>query len=87
MIQLSPTDVGLITAGAGKLFIEIADSMPAPPPTAGYFTRWLYGFMQKLASNGVKAEAVRNGSAVTLLPEPPKPLTEPHPSTPVQTGT
>lgn len=70
MIQLSPTDVGLIVGGAGKLFIEIADSMPAPDPGAGYFVRWFYGFMQKLASNGAKAEASRSGG--TLMVVPPK---------------
>lgn len=62
MIDLTPTDVGLIVAGAGKIFIEIADSMPQPDPGAGYFVRWFYGFMQKLASNGIKAEAVRTGT-------------------------
>lgn len=63
-MTLSNADVALIVAGAGKIFIEIADSMPAPAPNAGYFVRWLYGFMQKLASNGMKAEAIRTGAEV-----------------------
>ena len=66
MPNLTPTDVGLIVAGTGKIFIEIADSMPQPDPNAGYFVRWFYGFMQKLASNGMKAEAARAG-----VPLPP----------------
>lgn len=61
MPPLTPTDVGLIVAGAGKVFIEIADSMPQPEPNANYFVRWIYGFMQKLASNGIKAEAIQKG--------------------------
>ena len=64
--QLSRTDIGLIVAGAGKVFIEIADAMPQPDSGAGYFVRWFYAFMQKLASNGMKAEAAREG--VTLAP-------------------
>ena len=67
MIQLSPTDVGLIVGGAGKIFIEIADSMPDPGPKSGYFTRWAFGFLQKLASNGAKAEASRSGGSVMVV--------------------
>lgn len=67
LIQLSPTDVGLIVGGAGKIFIEVADSMPDPGPEAGYFTRWFYGLMQKLASNGAKAEAARSGGSVMVV--------------------
>jgi hypothetical protein len=63
-MALSSTDVGLIVGAAGKVFIEIADSMPAPEPGANYFVRWIYGFMQKLASNGLKAEAARTGTKV-----------------------
>lgn len=65
---LTNVDVGLIVAGAGKVFIEIADSMPDPGPGANYFVRWLYAFMQKLASNGAKAEASRSGAVVTIVP-------------------
>lgn len=67
MIQISPTEAGLIVGTAGKIFIEIADSMPDPGPDAGYFTRWIYGFMQKLASNGAKAEAARSGGSVMVV--------------------
>lgn len=56
----------LSTAGTGKVFIEVADSMPDPGPTANYFVRWLYAFMQKLASNGPKAEASRTGGTVSV---------------------
>jgi hypothetical protein len=66
---LTNVDVGLIVAGAGKVFIEIADSMPDPGPQANYFTRWLYAFMQKLASNGLKAEASRMGGKVEIVPK------------------
>ena len=59
MTGLTPTDVGLIVAGAGKLLIEIADSMPALSTEAGYKTRWAYSFLQRVASNGAKAEAAR----------------------------
>lgn len=69
MIQLSNTDVGLIVTVGGKLFIEIADSMPDPGPSANYFTRWLFGFMQKLASNGLKAEAARSGGVLAVVPQ------------------
>jgi len=65
--NLSRTDVALIVGGAGKIFIEIADSMPPPDPKAGYLVRWAYGFCQKLASNGMKAEAVRGGGSVLLV--------------------
>lgn len=66
--NLTNVDVGLLVAGAGKVFIEIADSMPDPGPGANYFTRWLYAFMQKLASNGAKAEASRSGETVKIVP-------------------
>lgn len=56
----------LTTAGVGKVFIEIADSMPDPGPEANYFIRWFYAFMQKLASNGMKAEASRTGGKVVI---------------------
>ena len=74
---LSSTDTALIVAGAGKVFIELSDSMPDPGPNANYFVRWLFGFMQKLASNGAKAEAARTGGKVMVetqakpLPLPP----------------
>jgi hypothetical protein len=58
--MLTPADTALIVAGAGKVFIEIADSMPPPEPGAGYFTRWVYGFMQRLASNSTKAASMQN---------------------------
>ena len=56
----------LSTAGVGKVFIEFADSMPDPGPEANYFIRWFYAFMQKLASNGMKAEASRTGGKVVI---------------------
>jgi hypothetical protein len=56
----------LSTAGAGKVFIEVADSMPDPGPNANYFVRWFYAFMQKLASNSTKAEAARSGGKVVI---------------------
>jgi hypothetical protein len=56
----------LTTAGVGKVFIEIADSMPDPGPEANYFIQWFYAFMQKLASNGMKAEASRTGGKVVI---------------------
>ena len=68
--SLTSADTALIVAGAGKVFIEIADSMPDPGPNAGYFARWFYGLMQKLASNGAKAEAARTGGHVTVEPKP-----------------
>ena len=71
--NLSSTDVGLIVAGTGKIFIEIADSMPMPDADAGYFTRWFYAFMQKLASNGMKAEAARSGGSITVNPPKAEP--------------
>ena len=67
MVQLSKTDVGLIIGAAGKIFIEIADSMPQPPADAGYFSRWFYAFVQKLASNGANAEAIRSGGSVMVV--------------------
>ena len=67
MLELSRADVGLIVAGAGKLFIEVADSMPQPGSDAGYLVRWIYGFMQKLASNGANAEAIRSGGSVMVV--------------------
>lgn len=67
---LTNVDVGLIVAGAGKVFIEIADSMPDPGPNANYFVRWVYAFLQKLASNGLKAEASRSGGVVMVMPKP-----------------
>lgn len=66
---LTNVDVGLIVAGAGKVFIEVADSMPDPGPQANYFVRWFYAFMQKLASNGLKAEASRSGGKVEIVPK------------------
>lgn len=62
MIVLNSTEIGLIVAGSGKIFIEVADAMPPLEPGSGYFARWIYAFMQRLASNGMKAEAARNGS-------------------------
>ena len=59
MLALNSTDVGLIVAGAGKLLIEFADSMPPLGPEATYRQRWAYAFMQRIASNGAKAEAAR----------------------------
>lgn len=70
--DLSKADIALIVAGVGKFFIEVADSMPPPAPDAGYFTRWFYGLMQKLASNGMKAEAARTN--IPLSP-PTSPIT------------
>lgn len=66
--NLTNVDVGLIVAGAGKIFIEVADSMPDPGPQANYFVRWMYAFLQKLASNGAKAEASRSGETVKIVP-------------------
>jgi hypothetical protein len=71
--RLSSTDTALLVAGAGKVFIELADSMPDPGPSAGYFSRWFFGFMQKLSSNGAKAEAARTGGKVTVSPAPDGP--------------
>lgn len=68
--NLSPTDVGLIVAVGGKVFIEIADAMPQPEPSANYFVRWFYAFMQKLASNGMKAEAIRAGVTLPAVGTP-----------------
>lgn len=68
MTPLTSTDTALLVAGAGKIFIEIADSMPPLSPTAPYYARWIYGFMQKLASNGLKAQAAQTSSTVTLIP-------------------
>lgn len=68
---LTNVDVGLIVAGAGKVFIEIADSMPDPGPNANYFVRWVYAFLQKLASNGLKAEASRAGAKIEIVPKTP----------------
>ena len=67
--NLTNVDVGLIVAGAGKIFIEVADSMPDPGPQANYFVRWMYAFMQKLASNGLKAEASRAGAKIEIVPK------------------
>jgi len=64
--NLTNVDVGLIVAGAGKVFIEVADSMPDPGPQANYFVRWAYAFLQKLASNGIKAEAARTGTVAKV---------------------
>lgn len=68
---LTNVDVGLIVAGAGKVFIEVADSMPDPGPNANYFVRWVYAFLQKLASNGLKAEASRAGAKIEIVPKTP----------------
>lgn len=70
MIQLTRTDIALIVGAIGKIFIEIADAMPQPSPNANYFVKWFYGFMQRLASNGMKAERAEsqsNPSQPTLI--------------------
>jgi hypothetical protein len=70
------------TAGVGKFFLMLADSMPPPPENCGYFFRWFYDFIQKVASNGLKVGATRTATqppAVTLAsaplsaPDPVKP--------------
>lgn len=54
MIQLTNTEMGLIVAAAGKIFITIAETMPAPAPNSSLWLRWLYDWFQALASNSYK---------------------------------
>ena len=49
--------VGLIVGIAGKLFIILADSMPPPAANCGYWTRWAYDAIQRLASNSLRVGA------------------------------
>lgn len=61
------------TAGIGKFFLMGADSMPPPPENCGYFFRWFYDFVQKVASNGLKVGASRTTAQppTTTLATPP----------------
>ena len=54
MFHWTDATAGLIVAGAFKVFIMLADSMPPPPANCGYWTRWTYDFIQRAASNGEK---------------------------------
>jgi len=63
-----------LTAFAGKVFIDFADALPAPPPDAGYWTRFWYTFVQKLASNGESARNGKNGTGKGGGPLQPPPL-------------
>jgi hypothetical protein len=71
-MTLHPDDIiAILSSGAlGKIFIELADSMPTPPPSAGYLWRWTYNFLQSLASNSAKKlpPLSQTGNSVTSPP-------------------
>ena len=48
----------MITTLAGKAFIMLADSMPAPAPDTNYWFRWFYDFMQKASSHSANVGTV-----------------------------
>lgn len=63
-----------LPALAGKIFIDFADSLLPPQPTAGYWTRVAYNFVQKLASNGART--------LPAAQPPLNPATNPAPASP-----
>ena len=79
---LTPGTTALVVGFAGKIFIMWAESMPAPPPDAGYARRWFYDFVQLAASNKDRVGAVRVPGAATAMPRlspPPQAAMAPGP--------
>jgi hypothetical protein len=54
MIHLDSAQVAMLVTILGKGFIVFADSLEPPPENCGYWTRFLYNFIQRLASNSLK---------------------------------
>ena len=55
----------------GKSFIMLADSMPPPPANCGYWQRWIYDFMQRVASNSAKVGTTK-GDTIRDTGTPPE---------------
>ena len=55
----------------GKAFIMLADSMPPPAANCGYWKRWAYDFMQRVASNSAKVGTTK-GDTVRDTGTPPE---------------
>jgi len=60
----------MIAGILGKAFLIAADAMPPLPSSAGWFTTFLYNFVQKAASNSAKVVRV----PPTVPPTVPTPV-------------
>lgn len=58
-MQLDTTHVALVVSVAGKVLLDLADSMPPPPADCGYWRRWAYDFIQRVAANSGKVGGSR----------------------------
>jgi hypothetical protein len=46
--------IGLLIAGAGRLFAGVVRKMPPLPTGAGYWSTWAYGIAQWIGANSDK---------------------------------
>jgi hypothetical protein len=72
----SPEMTATLVTIIGKGFIMFADSLPPPSSNCGYWTRFLYDFCQRIASNSAKVGTAKGDTIRDTGAPPEKKLTD-----------